>query len=553
MVESGVVDDWSVLRSASVLADTGRIQYNGWEAPMLGWILYLGAAAIKLFGVSFTAVRSLSVLVGLLTIIIFQRILARSGVQARDSVIGVLTCALSPIFLIGSVLFISDLPAVLAVMVCLYACIRALQASTERAAAGWVCFAALSNAVLGTTRQTAWLGLLVMVPSTLWLLRRRQRVLVAGAIACAVGLILMGAALRWFSHQPYVLPERLLPGPLRMRSLSIALHAITRIGLDLVLLTFPAASAYLACIRGLNRKRAAYAIILAAGWLLVAYGPARTQHLLAPFLLFPPHGYQTAENTFISFMMPIMGPSPSQLALWFRLLLTALAAVGAFALLAGMLRTRTLAASDPAADRQLPWPQLLVLVVPFSLAYLLLLMPRAIFIFTVDRYLLPLLPFAVLLQLRFFERLEGRGVTSLTALPLVVFGLYSVLTLHDTFAIYRADMAGVDELRAAGIPRNSINGGFEYNALSQVLADGYAHAAGIRLPSGSILQPSPTGLHGDCVPPATDMTPAVHARYGLAYDGAPCPRVAGFAPVRFRTWLPPFTRTAYVVQTTSTQ
>ena len=43
-------------------------------------------------------------------------------------------------------------------------CLRALQASTTGASAAWISFAALANAVGGTARQIAWLGVLVIGP-----------------------------------------------------------------------------------------------------------------------------------------------------------------------------------------------------------------------------------------------------------------------------------------------------------------------------------------------------------------------------------------------------
>ena len=57
-VSMGVNDDWSYIWSARVLADTGHLIYNGWGAMPLGWMAYLGALFIKLFGFSFTVARS---------------------------------------------------------------------------------------------------------------------------------------------------------------------------------------------------------------------------------------------------------------------------------------------------------------------------------------------------------------------------------------------------------------------------------------------------------------------------------------------------------------
>lgn len=52
--EIGIHDDWSYVKTAQVLAETGQMVYNGWAAVILGWQAYFGALIIKLFGFSFT-------------------------------------------------------------------------------------------------------------------------------------------------------------------------------------------------------------------------------------------------------------------------------------------------------------------------------------------------------------------------------------------------------------------------------------------------------------------------------------------------------------------
>jgi hypothetical protein len=89
--------DWSYIRSAQVLAQTGHIVYNGWAAPMLGWQLLLGAVFIKLFGFSFLVLRTVTVLIATLTAFLFHRILVRCGVNEYNSSIGTLTLALSAV------------------------------------------------------------------------------------------------------------------------------------------------------------------------------------------------------------------------------------------------------------------------------------------------------------------------------------------------------------------------------------------------------------------------------------------------------------------------
>src|SRR5580692_7193080 len=175
--ETGINDDWSYIRTAELLAKSGKIVYNGWATAMLGWQLYLGALFVKLFGFSFTAVRASTLIVAMATAFLLQRTLVRAGIRDWNATLATLTLVLSPLFLPLVFSFMSDVSGVFCVVLCLYMCLRALQAETVRSAIAWIGIASLLNAVGGTARQIAWLGVLVMIPSTLWLLRRKQRVL----------------------------------------------------------------------------------------------------------------------------------------------------------------------------------------------------------------------------------------------------------------------------------------------------------------------------------------------------------------------------------------
>ena len=98
-VEIGIIDDWSYIRSAQVLANTGHIVYNGWATAMLGWQLYFGAALIKLFGFSFTVTRGGTLAVAMATGALMQRTLLRLGITAWNSAAATLVMLLSPVFM----------------------------------------------------------------------------------------------------------------------------------------------------------------------------------------------------------------------------------------------------------------------------------------------------------------------------------------------------------------------------------------------------------------------------------------------------------------------
>ena len=166
----GVGDDGPYILMAQTLAKTGHLAYNGWEAAMIASQLYLAEALIHFFGFSFTIVRSSTLLIAMSLAFLLQRALVRARISERNATLGTLAFVLSPLYLMLSVTFMSDITGLFAIVVCLYGCLRALQASTQRSVILWLFFAVTANVVFGTSRQIAWLGTLVMVPSTLWLL-----------------------------------------------------------------------------------------------------------------------------------------------------------------------------------------------------------------------------------------------------------------------------------------------------------------------------------------------------------------------------------------------
>ncbi len=167
-------DDFSYTKTALEFARTGHFVYNGWATAMLGWLIPWGALFIKLFGFSFTAVRLSMLPIAMATVYLFHDILRRFGINPANAVLGTLTMALSPLFLPLASTYMTDVPGLFVIVVCIYMCQRAVAAKSNKAALYWLVFATLVNIAGGTVRQIAWLGALVMVPSTAWFLRERR-------------------------------------------------------------------------------------------------------------------------------------------------------------------------------------------------------------------------------------------------------------------------------------------------------------------------------------------------------------------------------------------
>jgi Dolichyl-phosphate-mannose-protein mannosyltransferase len=232
LLEMGGNDDWSYAFSARVLADTGHLVYNGWATAMLGWQLYWDALFIKIFGFSFVVLRVSTLVISVLSLALLQRIFVRLGINTWNSTIATLAVAFSPVFFILGFSFMSDVPGLFCLLICLYLCIRAIQSGSDRESIRWLAIAALSNVVLGTVRQTSWLGALVLVPSAAWCLRRRRGVTIAGGALWCVSVLSIWACMHWFKLQPYSLDEKFyapLPGATLGRTLGECVRCLLSI------------------------------------------------------------------------------------------------------------------------------------------------------------------------------------------------------------------------------------------------------------------------------------------------------------------------------------
>jgi hypothetical protein len=282
-VDMGVYDDWSYIKTATDFARTGHILYNGWATAMLGWQIIWGALFVKLFGASFTAVRLSTLPVAMVTVYLFHEILRRFGISERNAMLGTLTLGLSPPFLFFSVTFMSDIPGLFCIVLCLYLCQRAIQAQSDFHTVIWLLIAGLTNTVGGTVRQIAWLGVLVMIPCTGWILRKRHGALLATVLVWAVGLAGIYLSLHWFLQQPYSIPEKLIQAPVTPRAVLHLLRQMSRVAFSLPLLTLPVLIAWLTAGSFRSRKRiAALSIgLLSIGAFLLILG---RHHNLDPYL-----------------------------------------------------------------------------------------------------------------------------------------------------------------------------------------------------------------------------------------------------------------------------
>jgi hypothetical protein len=519
----GICDDGPYIAMAHTLATTGHIAYNGWPAAMLGWQLYLGAAFIKLFGFSFTVVRSSTILVAMIMAFVIQRTLVRVSITERNATIGTLALVLSPLYLLLSATYMSDIFGLFAVIICLYCCLRALSASSAQRTILWICSAVSTNAILGTCRQIGWLGILALVPATLWLLRSRRRVLLVGTVVNFAGVAFVVACLKWFARQPYIQPEHLIPSsslPVAVVFINIA-HAY----LYVPFLLLPVIAV---CLSGVWKNRRAASVVALISLAYVGLSIKRGYFLL----LQPPMGDWVTVWGYVR-EVGVNGDVPILLTTWVRVLITAGSLGGLLGLALSSLHARQ---KSPKANLSKPsWRQLNTLFLTFTLIYTVLLIPRAATVGLSDRYVLELVVPALFCLLRFYQE-NFRSRLPLPAMLLVgVMAVYGIITTHNTFAFYRARVALAAELRANGVPDLSVDHGWEYNFNVEL-----QHAPSLNdfriVTPANFYVPTPPLPDGPCYMFWSDSTPHIHALYAISFQPGACYGPTRFAPVHYSRW-----------------
>jgi hypothetical protein len=543
VAEMGFVDDWSYVKTAFVYAQTGHIVYNGWATAMLGWTIPWAALFIKLFGFSFTAVRLSTLPLAMASVYLLHASLVRFGITARNAMVGALTLGLSPLFLPLAASYMTDIAGLFCILLCLYLCQRALAAHSDRTTILWLTSAALTNIAGGTVRQIAWLGTLVMVPSTAWLLRKRAGVTRTAFLLWIGSVISVLACIRWFERQPYALPEKIIQGPVTGMMVGHMLAELLKALLCLALVTFPILVAWIPIQRSLSRSaltRIAVALVVLGAISIVLGRMGSLDHRVMPWL-----GHVIGTLSIFSSTGEMLGSRPVTLTLPMRVGISLLVMAAALTL-AEHLLTRPWRRKTPgvASLHDALW-----VLGPFAISYTVFLLSRALYSFIYDRYLLGLMPLAIVILLLLHQRWVAERLPAVTIAALSLFALYAIAGTHDWFALNRARVAAVAQIHASGVPATSIEGGFDYDGWTQIEASGYINDARLRNPANSYhANLSPLQFPGRCRLDFAKYTPAIDPKYFVVFEPMTCLASSKYPPVMYRTWLPPFRRKIYIQQ-----
>jgi hypothetical protein len=386
----------------------------------------------------------------------------------------------------------------------------------------------------------------VMVPCTVWLLRRKRSVAMVGGLSCLIGLCIVFGTVQWFNQQLYTVKEPLLQTVINKGIIYRLPGNILRPTLETALFLLPILLMFLPAIWR-SRQRALAALGECAVLGLLALEMIRHHHagsgLLAPFLLW--HGnYVTTHG--LGSLWPMHCHYPVVLHDPVRWLLTIATIVSLVGILNTIVFGDRTGDVDSSGNEVLSWGKVCLVLVPFTVAYAALLLPFGILGRTLGKYLVPLLPVLLILLLRLYQERMRRRLPWPALVLVLLMGAYTVAATHDLFATYRGALTAINEMRAAGVPRTQIDGGWEYNGWTELEHGGYMHMLGARLPGGARYTAGTT--KNVCPIVYLYMTPVVVPQYGLSFNPNVCEGPAGFAPVTYRRWLSPHTITVYVVK-----
>ena len=207
----------------------------------------------------------------------------------------------------------TDVPGMFIIFVCMFMCQEAVKSASDRAALMWLASATVFNVAAGTARQIAWLGALVMVPSTFWLLRKRRGAKETGVVLWGLSFVAVLIFLDRFNSQPYSVPEHIIWGRITWGTFPHLAAQLIKMVLCLLLIILPMTVAWLPSARKLTQN----------GWLRIggvlgvfvafeffAKAMGRMDTWLMPWLM-----YLLPEQ---SSLRPGMFGTPLEMPLWIR-------------------------------------------------------------------------------------------------------------------------------------------------------------------------------------------------------------------------------------------
>jgi hypothetical protein len=524
-------DDFAYSHVALRLSQTGHMMYNGWEFAMLLAHAYWGVLFIRLFGFSFQCLRLSTIPFALGTVALCYLLVRRAGLNPSSALLTTLIVALSPVFLLLSATYMTDIPCLFFTIASLYSLSRAAELSTNYRGYLWLFLGAATAFIGGTGRQVVWLVPLLLLPYMAFLKRRHLRFATASVLVWIVTAGGVALASAWLDHQLYVGAQLSVFHQLKLvlKHPFAELNIFSRVALMLLFFVLPAAipltaRSFLKTWRGSLIRKAFVGVPL-----LVVFAAI----LIHPSLASIPWVGSTFNWEGINGVLPgfpvVLTPPIRAVA--------ALAVYLTACILAGeLLEIRRLARRGFQFLLNPPAHQFaLAGMSAFSAVYFVLLVLRGVEVDIFDRYLLPLMPCIATLLLVWSESdVPDADTSPRRAMPIAwatvaVIACYGIASTQDFWALARARVIATRKLEAAGVPRTSISAGLEYNGWTQLLVNGQINDPWVKNPPNAFR-------------PGFGATPAVVPGFVLEYKPTGDTEPTEFGAVPYSSMLPPFQR-----------
>ncbi len=520
----GLNDDWSYTFIARGVARSGRIVYNGWSAPMLGFQVLWAGLLIRLFGFSFTLVRLSTLPFAAGSAGLLFGLARRAGLDHALATFSSLAITLSPVFIPLATSYMTDVPALFFWLATFYCALRAAESDCAHPVL-WLAGAAATGFAGGSIRQVVWIAPVLCLPAAAWFLRRQPWVLVSAALLWCGVLAGAFALLRWNAAQPGHPAAPFAP----LADELMGLPEATRLALlGTLVAMLPVLLVFLA--RWRRWIRAPLTPVLASLG-IAAYVLACLWYFSDDLLLgniVTPVGILWVDNE-------LLGDKPTAVPASVRAVVAALLCIAAGCAIAWILdawRNR----------RQSEWPargrlaRFLAITLPSTALYAGALTLRyANDEIMFDRYLILLTPVPVIALLWLFQARIALRPPVAAWMALGILAVFGIAITHDYIAAARARLRAANSVIASGVPRVRVSAGFEVDGWTQLELAGEVPPLAERQHSTRTYSiPEPYWFW--------PMTPVIDPLYVVVYNPVEDLQPSGFAPVPYRTWLPPFQR-----------
>ena len=531
-VESGLNDDWSYIHTAKDLALTGRVIYNGWSAPMIGFQAYWGALFIKLFGFSFLVTRASAWMLAALVLPVLWNIFRLVGLGRWESLTGLLLFITSPLVLPNVATFMTDMPAFLLFAVSLYCAMKAWGAKSEVSALAGICGAAISGILSGSVRQIYWPAPLcfagILAIAKVRSFHGRTLIAICLLIITSSGIL----ATFWLSHQPYVSADETLVILQRISWQSLNLESVLEMGgglLGLAVLSLPITLPF--ALRSVGQNW--WYLFICLGTLLLAL----TVHFPAEYVL-PWLGNTITRYGVLQSGTTSLGEKPQILSPQLTITISTLAMEAAILTAWELLkRSRRLSLTVAAAATKTGLGRFLLLTTPFLFIYIVCLYIRAPIFGLFDRYLIPIL-FLVIVSLLAMHSQDKQPINQITTCCGLLFALYAIATTHDYFAEARARLNAAQQVTQTGVSRSSIIGGFEYDCWTELELIGHVNNPLIKFPADAYREQDDCSGPDDSLAWWRPYVPAIEARFVVTLSPILGLKPSTAPTQQFQRWLP---------------